>query len=115
MRRREFITFIGSAVTVPLLRGPVAGAQESERVYKLGVITGAARQAPRNVALFDELRGLGFIEGQNLKIIVDGFARSSLRKPLQHWPNLPRTLSFASVILRCAPHRFRPGPFPSLA
>jgi putative ABC transport system substrate-binding protein len=73
MRRREFITFIGSAVTVPLLRGPVAGAQESERVYKLGVITGAARQAPRNVALFDELRGLGFIEGQNLKIIIDGF------------------------------------------
>jgi len=25
------------------------------------------------VAFFDELRGLGFVEGQNLKIIVDGF------------------------------------------
>jgi hypothetical protein len=25
------------------------------------------------VALFDELKGLGFVEGQNLKIVVNGF------------------------------------------
>ena len=73
MRRREFITLIGSAVTVPFVRAPVVGAQEPGRTYKLGVITGAARQAPRNVALFDELKGSGFVEGQNLKIVVDGF------------------------------------------
>ena len=73
MRRREVITLIGSAVTVPFVRAPVARAQEPGRTYKLGVITGAARQAPRNVALFDELRGLGFVEGQNLKIVADGF------------------------------------------
>ena len=73
MRRREVITLIGSAVTVPFVRAPLAGAQEPGRTYRLGVINGAARQAPRNVALFDELRGLGFVEGQNLKIIVDGF------------------------------------------
>jgi putative tryptophan/tyrosine transport system substrate-binding protein len=73
MRRREFITFIASAVTVPFLRTPFAEAQEAGRIYRLGVITGAARQAPRNVALFDELKGLGFIEGQNLKIVADGF------------------------------------------
>jgi putative ABC transport system substrate-binding protein len=73
MRRREVITLLGSAVTVSFVRAPVAGAQEPGRTYKLGVITGAARQAPRNVALFDELRGLGFVEGQNLKIVADGF------------------------------------------
>jgi putative tryptophan/tyrosine transport system substrate-binding protein len=73
MRRREFITLIGSAAAVPLLRVPVARAQEPGRTYKLGVITGAARQAPRNVALFDELKRSGFVEGQNLKIVVDGF------------------------------------------
>ena len=73
MRRREVIALIGSAVTVPFVRAPIVGAQEPGRTYKLGVIKGPARQAPRNVAFFDELRGLGFVEGQNLKIIVDGF------------------------------------------
>ena len=73
MRRREVIALIGSAVTAPFVRAHIAGAQEPGRTYKLGAINGSARQAPRNVAFFDELRGLGFVEGQNLKIIVDGF------------------------------------------
>jgi len=73
MRRREFITLIGSVAAVPLLRAPVARAQEPGRIYGLGVMTGAARQAPRNVAFFDELNGLGFVEGQNLKIVAGGF------------------------------------------
>jgi len=73
MRRREFITLIGSVAAVPWLRAPVARAQEPGRIYGLGVITGAARQAPRNVAFFDELNGLGFVEGQNLKVVAGGF------------------------------------------
>jgi len=73
MRRREFITLIGSAAALPLLRVPVAQAQEPGRIYKLGILTGAARQAPRMVAFFDELKVLGFVDGQNLKLVVDGF------------------------------------------
>ena len=73
MRRREFITPIGSVVTVPSLGVPVTRAQEPGRIYRLGVMTGAGRQAPRNVALFDELKELGFVEGKNLKIVADGF------------------------------------------
>ena len=73
MRRREFITLVGSAAAVPLLRVPVARAQEPGRIYKLGMITGAARQAPRVVAFFDELKLSGFVEGQNLKIVAGGF------------------------------------------
>jgi len=73
MRRREFVIIVGGATALPLLRVPVAGAQEPGRIYKLGMITGAARQAPRIVAFFDELMGLGFVEGQNLKIIAGGF------------------------------------------
>ena len=74
MRRREFITLIGSAAAaLPLLRVPVARAQEAGRIYRLGVIAGPARQAPRIVAFFDELKGLGFVEGQNLQIVAGGF------------------------------------------
>jgi putative tryptophan/tyrosine transport system substrate-binding protein len=73
MRRREFITLIGSAAAVSLLLVPVARAQEPGRIYRLGVIVGAARQAPRIVAFFDELKGLGFVEGHNLQIVAGGF------------------------------------------
>ena len=73
MRRREFIALIGSAAALPLFRVPVARAQEPGRIYRLGILTGAARQAPRRVAFFDELKVLGFVEGQNLKIVVGGF------------------------------------------
>ena len=73
MRRREFITLIGSAAAMPLLRGPVARAQEPGRIYRLAVITGTPRQAPRMVAFFEELKTLGFVEGRNLKIVSGGF------------------------------------------
>ena len=73
MTRREFITIIGSAAALPLLRVPVARAQEPGRIYRLGMVTGAGRQTPRIVAFFDELKGLGFVEGQNLKIVAGGF------------------------------------------
>ena len=73
MRRREFITLIGSAAAVSLLLVPVVRAQEPGRIYRLGVIAGPARQAPRIVAFFDELKGLGFVEGHNLQIVAGGF------------------------------------------
>jgi putative tryptophan/tyrosine transport system substrate-binding protein len=73
MRRRKFIGLIGSVAAVPLLWVQVARAQEPGRIYRLGMITAAARQAPRIVAFFDELKGLGFVEGQNLKIVAGGF------------------------------------------
>jgi putative tryptophan/tyrosine transport system substrate-binding protein len=73
MRRREFITLIGSAAAVSLLLVPVVRAQEPGRIYRLSTIVGAARQAPRIVAFFDELKGLGFVEGHNLQIVAGGF------------------------------------------
>jgi putative tryptophan/tyrosine transport system substrate-binding protein len=73
MTRREFITLLGSAAAVTLLRAPVVRAQELGRIYRIGILTGAARQVPRMVAFFDELKELGFAEGQNLKIVGGGF------------------------------------------
>jgi len=63
--RREFITLLGGAAAAwPL----AARAQEPGRTYRLGGLSPSLRETPQNVALFEELRRSGFIEGQNLTI-----------------------------------------------
>jgi putative ABC transport system substrate-binding protein len=64
MRRREFIALMGASVALPF----AATAQQSGRTYRLGGVSGSPRNAPPAVAMSDELRRLGFIEGQNLTI-----------------------------------------------
>ena len=71
MRRREFIKLLGGAAAGwwPF----VAQGQETGRIYRLGALLTSPRDAPHYVALFDELRRLGFIEGKNLVIDAAGF------------------------------------------
>ena len=64
MRRREFIALIGANITW----SHVARAQQAERNYRLGCLLPLTRDAPINVAFFNELRRRGFIEGQNLTV-----------------------------------------------
>jgi ABC-type uncharacterized transport system substrate-binding protein len=65
MKRREFITLIGvTAAAWPI----AARAQQQGRTYRLGGLSPSPREAPQIVALFEELRRSGFIEGQNLTI-----------------------------------------------
>ena len=62
MRRREFFTLVGGAAFWPL----AAWAQETGRTYRVGGLSVNSRDAPIIVAMFDELRSLVFIVGQNL-------------------------------------------------
>jgi putative tryptophan/tyrosine transport system substrate-binding protein len=62
MKRRAFITMLGGAAAWPL----AARGQEPGRIYRLGAVHSSPRDAPHHIAFFDELRRLGFIEGQNL-------------------------------------------------
>jgi putative tryptophan/tyrosine transport system substrate-binding protein len=71
MRRREFIAFAGASVAWPF----AALAQEPGRTYQLGGVSGSPRNTPFAAAMFDELRRLGFIEGQNLKIDWRSYGR----------------------------------------
>ena len=67
MNRRELILLAGSAAAAPLtLRAPLARAQEAGRTYRLGAVHNSPFNGPHHVALYDQLRRAGFVEGQNL-------------------------------------------------
>jgi putative tryptophan/tyrosine transport system substrate-binding protein len=68
MRRRELIV-LTSAVLLPRM----SRAQQPGRTYRLGPLSPLHRDDPPYVALFDELRRRGFIEGQNLTIDPRGY------------------------------------------
>ena len=65
MRRREFIAQVGSLAAVWSL---TAQAQEAGRTYRVGGLSSGPRGSPLLVAMFDEVRRAGFIEGQNLTV-----------------------------------------------
>jgi putative ABC transport system substrate-binding protein len=64
MRRREFIALMGASVAWPL----AALAQQPGRTYRLGAVSSSPRNTPNFVAMFDELRRLGFVMGRNLTV-----------------------------------------------
>jgi putative ABC transport system substrate-binding protein len=68
MRRREFITLLGSAAAWPL----TAGAQQPEQVRRMGMLLGQAPNDPvalaRVAAFHQALQQLGWVEGRNLRV-----------------------------------------------
>ena len=66
MRRREFIALFAGATAA---RSFPALAQEAGRTYRYGIVAPfPCEGAPINIALSDEMRRRGFINGQNLTI-----------------------------------------------
>jgi putative ABC transport system substrate-binding protein len=79
VRRREFFGFVlGTSIgwAAP------AYSQQPGRTYRIGALTTSARTVDINAAFIDELNKLGFVEGQNLIVLADGFNRSREEFPL---------------------------------
>ncbi len=73
MRRRDVIMFLAAAASCPLW--PLAGrAQDSKRIYRIGALSTLPRSAAFNVALYEELQRLGFVEGENLALLPGSYA-----------------------------------------
>jgi len=71
MKRRAFITLLGgAAASWPF----AARAQQAGRAYRLGVLHNQGPQSPQFPPFYDELRRLGFVEGQNLIVDSRGYA-----------------------------------------
>ena len=67
MRRRDFLTFVGSTMATPL----VARAQQNERIRRIGVLQPFPKGTPeaaRVAAFVQELQRLGWTDGRNLQI-----------------------------------------------
>lgn len=75
MRRREVVAILSGAAVWPV----TAGAQQVGRTYRVGGLSPSPRYSSHYIALFDELRLLGFVEGQNLDLDGRGYgARTDL-------------------------------------
>src|SRR5258705_5577218 len=71
MRRRDFITALGTAATWSL----AARAQQPAKMKRIAIVFPSAKVSeismsgpPRYRAFFEELSGLNYVEGQNLKV-----------------------------------------------
>jgi hypothetical protein len=67
MKRRDFVIGLGAAAAGSVLSNAVH-AEQTSRMYRLGVLVGGQRPSSHIAAFFDELQMLGFVDGQNLKI-----------------------------------------------
>jgi putative ABC transport system substrate-binding protein len=69
IRRREFITLLGSVAAWPL----VARAQVTGRMYRIGGLHQSPRNAPHHVAFYAELERQGIVEGKNMTVDPLGY------------------------------------------
>ena len=96
MKRRTFIAGLGSAAAWPMM----ARGQQPGRTYSLGFLIPFGRGNPGFTSFFDELRLNGYVEGQNLAIVADGFDVHD---------QLP---AHAAAVVKTAPDMIFSGPDP---
>ena len=87
MRRREFITFLGSAAAWPL----AVSAQQGDRVRRIGVLSGDENDpvTKREFSAFTQaLADLGWTDGRNVRIDLRWAGGERSRRS---WPTSDRS------------------------
>ena len=95
MHRRAFLAVIGGAAALPF----AARAQETGRVYRLGVLVPASRASIG--PFFDEMRLNGFVQGQNLAVTGSYSVRSE-----QIPDALAALLNTGPEVILCGPETY---------
>jgi putative tryptophan/tyrosine transport system substrate-binding protein len=67
MKRRDFVVGLGAVAAGSPLPHAIH-AEQTGRVYRLGVLVASQRSASLVAAFLDELQRFGFVDGQNLRI-----------------------------------------------
>src|SRR6266446_2346403 len=84
IRRREFVTFLGSAVAWPL----AARAQEPSKMYRIAMFGAGSALSPKHWSILaDGLRELGWIDGRNI-----AFEQRYADNEIERLPELAREL-----------------------
>ena len=82
LKRREFITLLGGAVSWPI----VARAQQPERMRRIGVLMNTAADDPtgqtRLLAFAQALAQAGWTDGRNVRIVLLGRGRPRARSQI---------------------------------
>ena len=91
MRRRDFIAMLGAATAAA---PPRATAQQSEKVYRIGILAAGSGSGPLRRVLRDRLAKSGWIEGKNL-----GFEERYAENRLDRLPGLAAELVSLKVDL----------------
>jgi putative tryptophan/tyrosine transport system substrate-binding protein len=95
MRRREFISLLGSAAAWPL----TARAQPSDQTRRIGVLLNLAEDDPetraRLAAFLEALQGLGWSQGRNLQIDY----RWGVGDPSRHRANIAELVALAPDVI----------------
>ena len=60
MHRRSFLVAVAILIAAPL----VAEAQPAQRLSRVGVLAAGSAEEATNVAFFERMRELGYVEGQ---------------------------------------------------
>jgi putative ABC transport system substrate-binding protein len=99
LRRRDVVRLIVGAAAMASPLAARAEDWERDRVYKLGFLIPTPREVPVVIALFDELRINGLVEGRNLAVIPGGFG-----VPNDQFPAVAASLVAASPdVIVCGP------------
>ena len=72
MRRREFIALFGGATAASAVRPTATGAQTPPKIPRIGYIAGSSTTGVGHIvgAFRNELRKLGYVEGQTIRLEV---------------------------------------------